>query len=126
MKNTGVNDNLGTIKDDSQLVKIINDAIADKKGINTKILDISRISSIADYFIITSGSNENQIRAIADSIDNAMNREKRDIKSREGFKNAGWVLMDYGNIVVHIFSGDDREFYDLERIWSDGISVEVS
>lgn len=126
MKNTGVNDNLGTIKDDSQLVKIINDAIADKKGINTKILDISRISSIADYFIITSGSNENQIQAIADSVDNAMNREKRDIKSREGFKNAGWVLMDYGNIVVHIFSGDDREFYDLERIWSDGISVEVS
>ncbi len=126
MKNTGVNDNLGTVKDDSQLVKIINDAIADKKGINTKILDISRISSIADYFIITSGSNENQIQAIADSVDNAMNREKRDIKSREGFKNAGWVLMDYGSIVVHIFSGDDREFYDLERIWSDGISVEVS
>lgn len=98
-------------------------AIEDKKGIDPKIIDISSISTIADYFIIASGSNHSQVQAIADGVDEALTKAGANAKSREGYNTAHWILLDYGDIVIHIFDEENRLFYDLERIWRDGKTV---
>ena len=95
-----------------EIAKIAYDAIDDKKGIDISIIDISEISILADYFIIAGGSNDNQVKAIADII--------------EGYNNANWILMDFTDVIIHIFNQDDRLFYDLERIWRDGSVVKIS
>jgi ribosome-associated protein len=99
-------------------------ALEDKKALDIKILDISDISTIADYFIIASGSNRNQVQAMADSVDEALGRAGHEVKNTEGYQNANWILMDFGDIIVHLFDEENRLFYDIERIWRDGKLVE--
>ena len=110
----------------NEKLRVIIDALEDKKGENIVAIDISKISVIADYFVIVNGNNLNQVEALADNVKDEL--FKNDILPRniEGFKNAGWVLMDYEDIVVHVFDKDDRFFYDLERVWSDGKIVDLS
>ena len=108
-----------------QTIKAVYNALDDKKGIDIKVLDISEISVMADYFIIASGSNKSQVQALADKVEEEM--LKLDIHSRqvEGYPSGNWILMDYGDFIVHVFNQDDRLFYDLERIWKDGKLVEI-
>ena len=80
---------------------------------------------MADYFIIASGNNKNQVQAIADNVNEAMLENRLELKQTEGYNTAGWILMDYGDIIVHVFSKEERLFYDLERIWRDGKTVEI-
>ena len=101
------------------IVKNIYDSLDEKKGIDTKIIDISNISIISDYFVISGGSNEKQVQAMVDEVYDNLAKENLHPKHIEGYKNAQWVLMDYGDVVVHVFNQNDRAFYDLERIWSD-------
>ena len=108
-----------------EIVKKIYKIIEDKKGDDIKVIDISKISSIADYFIIAGANNINQVQAISDEIDFILGKEGILPKSIEGNKNATWMLLDYNDIVVHIFLKEDRVFYDLERIWRDGTEVEI-
>ena len=108
-----------------EIVKRIYKIIEDKKGDDIKVIDISKISSIADYFIIAGANNINQVQAISDEIDFILGKEGILPKAVEGNKNATWVLLDYNDIVVHIFLKEDRVFYDLERIWRDGTEVEI-
>jgi len=108
-----------------EIVKKIYKIIEDKKGDDIKVIDISKISSIADYFIIASANNINQVQAISDEIDFILGKEGILPKAIEGNKNATWMLLDYNDIVVHIFLKEDRVFYDLERIWRDGTEVEI-
>ena len=108
-----------------EMVKIAYNAIDDKKGMDISIIDISEISVLADYFIIAGGSNINQIKAIADNVVEQLGKEVHP-KSIEGYNNANWILMDYKDIVVHVFNQDDRLFYDLERIWRDGKTVNIN
>ena len=108
-----------------EIVKKIYKIIEDKKGDDIKVIDISKISSIADYFIIASANNVNQVQAISDEIDFILGKEGILPKAVEGNKNATWMLLDYNDIVVHIFLKEDRVFYDLERIWRDGTEVEI-
>lgn len=107
------------------LVKIIYNALEDRKGEDIRVLDISGVSVMADYFIIASGNNKNQVQAMADSVNEAMIANKYELKQKEGYNSAGWILMDYGDIIVHVFSKEERLFYDLERIWRDGKTVEI-
>ena len=107
------------------IVKKIYNIIEDKKGDDIKVVDISKVSSIADYFIIASANNINQVQAISDEIDFVLGKEGILPKAVEGNKNATWMLLDYNDIVVHIFLKEDRVFYDLERIWRDGTEVEI-
>ena len=100
-------------------------ALADKKGEDIKIIDISNISVLADYFIIASGLNRNQVQAMADQVQEELAKEEIQVRQIEGYQTANWILMDYGDIIIHIFSSEDRLFYDLERIWRDGSSIEV-
>ena len=103
-----------------EMVKIAYNAIDDKKGMDISIIDISEISVLADYFIIAGGSNINQKKAIADNVVEQLGKEDVHPKSIEGYNNANWILMDYKDIIIHLFSKEDRLFYDLERIWQDG------
>ena len=103
-----------------ELAKIAIEAMEDKKAIDIKIIDIEKISTLADYFIIASGSNRNQVQAMADKVDEKMSRAGYEPKNIEGYRNANWILMDYGDLVIHIFDEENRLFYDLERIWRDG------
>lgn len=109
-----------------ELAKIAYNALDDKKGINITIIDISEISILADYFIIAGGSNENQVKALADNVEHELYKSESTPKHIEGYDNANWILMDFRDIIVHIFNEDDRLFYDLERIWRDGKQVNIN
>ena len=108
-----------------QLARLAVSALEDKKANNIKIIDISNVSNVSDYFIIADGSNKNQVQANADNVNEVMLANKAELKQTEGYNTAGWILMDYGDIIVHVFSKEERLFYDLERIWRDGKTVEI-
>ena len=103
-----------------ETVKLIIDALEDKKAENIQIIDISEVSSVADYFIITNGTNKSQVQALADNVGEKLDREEIPAKQVEGYSNANWILLDYTDIVIHVFDRESRGFYDLERIWRDG------
>lgn len=109
-----------------ELAKIAYNALDEKKGINISIIDISEISTLADYFIIAGGNNENQVKALANSVEEEMYKVDCKPKHIEGFDNANWILMDFSDIIVNVFNEEDRLFYDLERIWRDGKHLEVT
>ena len=96
-----------------------------KKALNIKVLDLREVTSFCDFFVIASGTNPKQVQAIAEGVD----RELRTIGERanavEGYDNAEWILADYGDFIVHIFSEKSREFYDLDRLWRAAHSVEI-
>ena len=108
-----------------KMAKIVYEALDEKKGYDIKLIDISEITMIADYFVIASGSNTNQVQAMADSVREALGRAGHEPRQVEGYGSANWILMDYNDIIVHIFSDESRTFYDLERIWRDGKEVSV-
>ena len=108
-----------------QTIKAVYNALDDKKGIDIKVLDISEISVMADYFIIASGSNKSQVQALADNVEEEMLKLNIHSRQVEGYPSGNWILMDYGDFIVHVFNQDDRLFYDLERIWKDGKLVEI-
>lgn len=107
------------------LVKKIKAALEDKKAEDITVIDIHEVSSIADYFVIANGTNANQLIAMQDAVDEAMYTNGVHAKQVEGNNNSTWILMDYQDIIVHLFSKEDRLFYDLERIWKDGKLVEL-
>jgi len=95
-------------------------ALTDKKGEDVRVIQITEIASFADYFIIADGNNPSQISALVENVEEKLSEAGFEPKRIEGVRNSNWVLMDYGDIIVHIFSKEDRLFYDLERIWKDG------
>ena len=109
-----------------ELVKKVVDALEDKKAEDITVIDIHGISSIADYFVIANGSNANQLAAMQDAVDEAMYKNGVHQKQVEGNNNSTWILMDYQDIIVHLFSSEDRLFYDLERIWRDGKVIDIN
>ncbi len=108
-----------------KMAKIAIDALEDKKGRDIKIIDIRNVTVIADYFILASGSNRNQVQTLADNVKESLGRAGYEARQTEGYQSAAWILMDYNDIIVHIFSEEDRLFYDLERIWQDGKEMAV-
>ena len=108
-----------------EIAKLACDALDDKKALEIKVINIENVSTLADYFIIASGTNHNQVQAMADNVDETLGRAGYEPKQIEGYQNANWILMDYRDIVIHIFDEENRLFYDLERIWRDGTVVEV-
>lgn len=107
-----------------EMAKIAYDALDEKLGKDIRIIKIDEISVIADYLIIANGNSSTQIMALSDNVELKMQQNGIEYKQMEGNRNSTWILMDYGDIIVHIFSPEDRLFYDLERIWRDGVSVE--
>lgn len=99
-------------------------ALEDKKAEDIRIIDISEVSVIADYFIIANGNNVSQIQAMADEVEEKLYKAGCPLKQKEGYTNANWVLLDFGDIIIHIFDKENRLFYDLERIWRDGVLID--
>lgn len=99
-------------------------ALEDKKGQDVTVIDISGVSCLADYFIIANGENSNQVQAMVDNVEAEMAKADYHYTQREGYQAARWILLDYRDVVVHVFSKEDRRFYDLERIWRDGKFVD--
>lgn len=111
---------------EQEMVSIACKAIDDKKALDIKVIDIREVSVIADYFVITSGSNLNQVQAIVDNVEEQLGRAGFEPKQIEGTRNSNWILMDYGDLIIHVFDEENRLFYDLERIWRDGKELDVS
>ena len=103
-----------------EMAKLAIEALEDKKAEEIKVIDISGVSVIADYFLIANGSNRSQIQALSDNVEETLGKAGHAVKQIEGYDTANWVLMDFGDIIVHIFDTENRLFYDLERIWKDG------
>lgn len=107
------------------MAKLAISALEDKKAEDLRIIDISEVSVVADYFIIATGSNRSQIQALADNVQETLGRAGYEMKQVEGYQTANWILMDYGDVIVHIFDKENRLFYNLERIWRDGKQIDT-
>ncbi len=110
--------------DSKEMAKVAYDALDEKLGKDIRIIKIDEVSVIADYLIIANGQNSLQIGALTDNVEMRMAQNGVESKRIEGNKKSTWILMDYGDVIVHVFSPEDRQFYDLERIWRDGKTVE--
>lgn len=108
-----------------KMAKLVCSALEEKKAEDIKVINIAEVSVLADYFIIASGTNRNQVQAMADNVEETLGRAGVNPKQIEGYQTANWVLLDYGDVVIHVFDEENRLFYDLERIWRDGKSVAV-
>ena len=116
---------MSTVSTEKMMAQIACKAIDDKKGQDIKIIDIHNVSVIADYFVIASGTNSNQVQAIVDNVEEQLGRAGFEAKQIEGNRNSSWILMDYGDVIVHVFDEENRLFYDLERIWRYGKVLEM-
>ena len=108
-----------------EMAKLACNALDEKKAMNLKVIDIAEVSTIGDYIVIASGSNQNQVQAMVDNVEEKLGRAGYEPRQIEGTRNSNWILMDYGDLIVHVFDEENRLFYDLERIWRDGRAVEV-
>ena len=101
-------------------------AISSKKGLNIKLIEIGDISSLADYMVIATVTSSTHVKAIADEVEYQLDEAGISVSHIEGYRSNSWILLDYVDVIVHIFSDEAREFYDLERLWQDGKEIDIS
>lgn len=107
-----------------EMTKIVLAGLEEKKAEDIRVIDISNVSVMADYFIIASGKNRNQVQAMANSVEEELQKEGIHPRQIEGYQTANWILMDFNDVIVHIFNEEDRMFYNLEKIWLDGKKID--
>ena len=108
-----------------EMAKLAVKALEDKKGEEIRINDISNVSVLADNLIIANGTNRSQVQALSDNVCEMLGRSGVNAKQTEGYETANWILLDFGDVIVHVFDKENRLFYDLERIWRDGKLIEA-
>ena len=101
-------------------------ALDGKKAQDLRVLAIGDLSILADYFVLATGTSTTQVKALADEVDYQLSRQGVEPARREGYGSAAWLLLDYGSVVVHVFQPESREFYNLDKLWSDGKPVDVA
>jgi len=101
-------------------------ALDSKKAVDLKVLDIHQLTTLTDFFVIASGSNTPQLLAMADAVEEKLSIEGYELLHREGYNSARWILLDYGEVVIHIFLAEDREFYNLDRLWVDAKELSMA
>lgn len=113
------------IENSRKVAEIAVKALDDKKAKDIVVLGIYNVSLIADYFVIASGTSTVQVKALADEVEERLQENRVDILHKEGYNDGRWILLDYGDVVVHIFHEKERSFYDLERVWADAETIEL-
>lgn len=108
-----------------EMARLAIKALEDKKAEDIKVIDIREVSVLADYFIIAGGSNRSQIQTLCDNVQEKLGHAGYPERQTEGYESANWVLIDFGDVIVHIFDKENRLLYDLERLWRDGNQVDV-
>ena len=111
---------------DEEIARRVGEAVSaadDRKAIDLKVLDLAKVSDFTDYFLICSGANERQVQAIAEAVDAVLRAGKVRPLHQEGMNGGNWVLLDYGDFIVHVFRDETRRFYALERLWGDAPEV---
>ena len=115
------------MKSAKELALLAARALADKKAKEIQALEIGDLTTLAEYFVIATGSSNTQINALVDNVEKVLHEEAgEEALHREGYRGGTWVLLDYGCIAVHVFSAEAREFYGLERLWRDGKPLDIS
>ena len=115
------------MKEPKEMALLAAKALSDKKGREIQVLEIGELTTLADYFVIATGSSNTQINALVDNVEKVMAEEAEEQPlHREGYRGGTWVLLDYGCVVVHIFNDEARKFYSLEHLWADGEEVDLS
>jgi ribosome-associated protein len=109
--------------DTLERVRLAVGAAEDRKALDLKVLQLGEVSDFTDYFVICSGTSERQVQAIAEAVDESLRSHGARPLHLEGLREGQWILLDYGDLVVHIFEEDRRDFYRLERLWSDAPDV---
>lgn len=100
--------------------------LSEKKGLDIKVIEISDVSVIADYMVIATGNSSTHVKALADEVETQLDDMGISVSHIEGYRSNSWILLDYIDIIVHVFSNEAREYYDLERLWEDGTDIDIS
>lgn len=100
--------------------------LSSKKGLDIKVIEISDISVLADYMVIATGTSSTQVKALADAVEAKLDEMGVSVSHIEGYRSNTWILLDYVDVIVHVFNDEAREFYDLERLWQDGKVIDIS
>jgi len=116
---------LNQLEQSREIIKIAYHVLEDKKGEDIKVLDIHEVSVIADYLIIASGKNVNQVQAMAEAVEEELIKNNFKLVHKEGYHSSGWILLDFGSVVIHVFDKEVRDFYCLERLWRDAPAISV-
>ena len=101
-------------------------ALDDKLAQNIEVIDVSEITDLGDYFVIATGNSSTQVRALADAAEEKAKEEGFTLHHREGYSGESWILLDFGDVIVHIFDRETREFYGLEHLWEDGKKIDIT
>ena len=109
-----------------KLMKTVVLALDDKLAQNVEVIDVSEITDLGDYFVIATGNSSTQVRALADAAEEKAKEEGFALHHREGYNGESWILLDFGDVIVHIFDRETREFYGLEHLWEDGKKVDIT
>ena len=110
-------------KESILLAQKIYQILDNKKLDDIQVLDVHEITTLADIFVIVTGNNTRQTKALVDELEDALSKENIEIIQKEGYQTANWILMDYGNVIVHVLYKEDAEFYGLDRLWQDGKTI---
>lgn len=97
-----------------------------KKAVDVNLIDIREVSTLGDYFVIATGTSSTHVKALADELEMRLKEEGASPDHIEGYRSNSWILLDYGEVIIHVFTRESREFYDLDRLWQDGVKVDIS
>lgn len=106
-----------------EILKALYNELDDKQAEDILLIDVQNITSITDYFVIASADNIRKVKAIADHAEDFLEKQNLVLRAKEGVDSAKWILLDFGNIIVHIFENEERDYYNIEKIWKDGINI---
>ena len=108
-----------------KMARIAYDALNEKKGEDIKIIDIAEVSTLGDYFVIANGNSSSQVTALVDNVEEEMHKAGFSLRQREGRASGSWILPDFGDVIIHVFDKESRDFYNIERAWKDGKEITV-
>ena len=113
------------MKSAKEVALTVTKALDEKKGMDIKLLKIDKVSSLADYFLICTGTSNTHVKTLCDYAEYSMDQLGEPMLGREGHRGNSWELLDYGSVVIHVFTDEARKFYDLERLWADAEQVDL-